>query len=70
LEWVREMLRQGYTPDQIAVMMRSGAGNIERYEAEQARRSSGPNERYNFLLDQLRRGGPVTGLGYAPPSSG
>jgi len=64
VEWLREQLRKGYTPEQIAVMVAGGQGRIEDYEAARAERSQGANPRYAGLLDQLRQGGPVGSLGY------
>lgn len=39
-EWVAEMIRQGYTPEQVAVMITGGMGQLEQYEREQSRKAA------------------------------
>lgn len=63
-DWVREELRKGFTPDELAVRIAQGEGRIEEYEAEQDARQRPPSQRYGTILEDLRRGSEVRSLGY------
>jgi hypothetical protein len=69
-EWVRQELRKGFTPEQIAVRIAQGEGRLEDWEAEQDARQRPPSQRYGTILEDLRRGPEVRSLGYPPASPG
>jgi hypothetical protein len=67
-EWVRQELRKGFTPEQIAVRIAQGEGRLEDFEAEQDARQRPPSQRYGAILEDLRRGPQVSSLGYPSAS--
>jgi len=68
-EWVRQELQKGFTPEELAIRIAQGEGRLEEFEAERDAAQRPPSQRYGTILDDLRRGGGVTDLGYGRPQS-
>jgi hypothetical protein len=66
-EWVRQELRKGFTPEEIAIRIANGEGRIEDWEAERQASQRPPSERYAPILRDLGRGTGITTLGYNRP---
>lgn len=56
LEWLRAQIRAGYTSEEIALMIRRGEGNREKYEEGKAKRAKGLDPRYERMLREMGRG--------------
>ena len=55
VDWVRQQLNAGRTPEEIALLIQQGEGRIDEWEAEQAERMSGPDSGLQDLLRNLGR---------------
>jgi hypothetical protein len=66
-EWVRQELRRGFTPEEIAIRIAQGEGRLEDWEREQQAKQRPPSERYGTILQDLRQGPGITSLGYQRP---
>jgi len=56
VDWLREQLRAGYTPEQIAILIASGQGTVERVALEEAREGREVNQRYRDVFRGIQEG--------------
>lgn len=56
LEWVKDQLRAGSTPEEVKNMIARGQGKRQQYEQEKIAGSKGPSERYLDIISRLGQG--------------